>query len=131
MARKKQLEKEVEPQIYNITDSNRLRLRLESSNLKDTAMKNVAIDNYDLRTVCLENCIVEGSTFKNVNMQGCNMSDASVKGNTFIDCDLRDSLVYCAERIWPRLASGGCILFDDYNSVAHRGAVLGGCNGFR
>jgi hypothetical protein len=43
----------------------------------------------------------------------------------FIDCDLRDSLVYCAERIWPRLSSGGCILFDDYNSVTHRGAVLG------
>lgn len=43
----------------------------------------------------------------------------------FIDCDLRDSLVYCAEIIWPRLVSGGCMLFDDYNSKTHGGAVFG------
>jgi hypothetical protein len=43
----------------------------------------------------------------------------------FVDCDLRDSLVYCAEIIWPRLASGGCILFDDYNAEVHKAASIG------
>ena len=42
-----------------------------------------------------------------------------------IDCDFRDSLVYCAETIWPRLAPGGQILFDDYTSPDFRGARLG------
>lgn len=42
-----------------------------------------------------------------------------------IDCDLTDSLVYCAETIWPNLASGGLLLFDDYTAEAHRGARLG------
>lgn len=42
-----------------------------------------------------------------------------------IDCDFRDSLVYCAETIWPRLACGGRILFDDYTSPDFRGARLG------
>ena len=43
----------------------------------------------------------------------------------FVDCDLRDSLLYCAELIWPRLVSGGCIIFDDYNNQVYRGARVG------
>lgn len=43
----------------------------------------------------------------------------------FIDCDLKDSLMYCAEKIWPRLASGGYLLFDDYSSITHAGAKKG------
>jgi O-methyltransferase len=42
-----------------------------------------------------------------------------------VDCDLRDSLVYCAEAIWPHLVGGGRILFDDYKSAEYRGARLG------
>lgn len=33
-----------------------------------------------------------------------------------IDCDWYDSVVTCIERIWPRLAGGGVMLFDDYRS---------------
>ena len=32
----------------------------------------------------------------------------------FVDCDLGDSTMFCAETIWPRLASGGIMAFDDY-----------------
>lgn len=42
-----------------------------------------------------------------------------------IDCDLRDSLLYSAEAIWPKLSSGGRILFDDYIDVEFRGAKQG------
>lgn len=42
-----------------------------------------------------------------------------------IDCDLRDSVLYCAEQIWPRLSRGGRIVFDDYRSTNYRGARLG------
>ncbi|MEE9465013.1 MAG: TylF/MycF/NovP-related O-methyltransferase, partial [Candidatus Neomarinimicrobiota bacterium] len=31
-----------------------------------------------------------------------------------IDTDLKDSLVFCAETIWPHLVNGGLIIFDDY-----------------
>ncbi len=42
-----------------------------------------------------------------------------------IDCDFRDSILYCAETIWPRLVGGGRILFDDYTSADFQGARLG------
>jgi hypothetical protein len=42
-----------------------------------------------------------------------------------VDCDLRDSLIYCAEAIWPNLVSNGRILFDDYTSENFQGARLG------
>ena len=42
-----------------------------------------------------------------------------------IDCDLKDSMVYCAETIWPHLASNGRIVFDDYTSDDFKGARLG------
>ena len=42
-----------------------------------------------------------------------------------IDCDLRDSLVYCAETLWPRLVSKGRILFDDYTDDNFKGARIG------
>lgn len=40
----------------------------------------------------------------------------------FIDCDLGASITYCAEIIFPRLASGGFIVFDDYTNEAFGGA---------
>lgn len=43
----------------------------------------------------------------------------------FIDCDLKDSVLYCADTIWPRLTNGGRIVFDDYTSRDFRGARLG------
>ena len=42
-----------------------------------------------------------------------------------IDCDLKDSLVYCAEVIWPNLASNGRMVFDDYTNEYFKGARLG------
>ena len=42
-----------------------------------------------------------------------------------IDCDLRQSVIYCAESIWPNLVSKGRILFDDYASRDFKGARLG------
>lgn len=43
----------------------------------------------------------------------------------FVDCDLKDSLIYCGEIIWPRLASGGALLFDDYGAEVHLAAREG------
>ena len=43
----------------------------------------------------------------------------------FVDCDLKDSLVYCAETLWPRLSPGGRILFDDYTAEHFKGARYG------
>ena len=43
----------------------------------------------------------------------------------FVDCDLEESTFYCAETIWPRMPSGGRILFDDYASEMFQGARLG------
>jgi O-methyltransferase len=37
-----------------------------------------------------------------------------------VDCDWYEPVRLCIERIWPRLASGGLMLFDDYNDY-------GGC----
>jgi hypothetical protein len=42
-----------------------------------------------------------------------------------VDCDLKDSLIYCAETIWPNLKSKGRILFDDYTYEVYRGARIG------
>jgi hypothetical protein len=42
-----------------------------------------------------------------------------------VDCDLRDSIIYCAETIWPRLVRGGRIVFDDYTSEDFKGARFG------
>lgn len=39
-----------------------------------------------------------------------------------IDCDLKDSMAYSAEQIWPRLVSGGRLLFDDYLAENWKGA---------
>ena len=42
-----------------------------------------------------------------------------------IDCDLRNSIVFCMERIWPDLVSGGRIVIDDYVEENYKGARLG------
>ena len=42
-----------------------------------------------------------------------------------IDCDLKESIIYCAETIWPKLMNNGCIAFDDYTSEEFRGARAG------
>lgn len=52
----------------------------------------------------------------------------SIKGKfcfALIDCDLRDSTVFCMERIWLDLVSGGCIVIDDYANENWKGARLG------
>ncbi len=47
------------------------------------------------------------------------------KARLTTDCDLRESLVYAAEAIWPKLSTGGCLLFDDYHSPEFKGAKQG------
>lgn len=42
----------------------------------------------------------------------------------FIDCDLRESMIYCADTLWPRLASGAIMIFDDYAAADFGGARL-------
>ena len=42
-----------------------------------------------------------------------------------IDCDLKESIVYCMENIWPRLARGGRVVIDDYAHAGFKGARLG------
>jgi len=42
-----------------------------------------------------------------------------------VDCDLRDSIVFCMERIWLDLVSGGRIVIDDYADENWKGAKLG------
>ena len=42
-----------------------------------------------------------------------------------IDCDLSESLLFCAETLWPRLVSGGCVAFDDYLDDDFKGARIG------
>jgi hypothetical protein len=42
----------------------------------------------------------------------------------FIDCDLKDSMMYCAETLWPRLTPAGILAFDDYLSSDFKGAQL-------
>ncbi|MBN1481607.1 hypothetical protein EH223_04520 [candidate division KSB1 bacterium] len=41
-----------------------------------------------------------------------------------IDCDLRDSILYCAETLWPDLDKGARILFHDYTEEEFQGARL-------
>lgn len=43
----------------------------------------------------------------------------------FVDCDLRESIVFCAETLWPRLPPGGRMVFDDYLAEEFPGARLG------
>jgi predicted O-methyltransferase YrrM len=43
----------------------------------------------------------------------------------FVDCDLKDSLVYCAETLWPSIVSNGRMLFDDYTCEYFRAARVG------
>ena len=42
----------------------------------------------------------------------------------FIDCDLRESMIYCADTLWPRLAAGAIMIFDDYTADDFAGARL-------
>jgi hypothetical protein len=42
-----------------------------------------------------------------------------------VDCDLAESMLFCAETIWPRLVPKGRLLFDDYLEKEYRGARLG------
>jgi hypothetical protein len=42
-----------------------------------------------------------------------------------VDCDLNESIIYCAENIWPKLIKGGRIVFDDYNDQQFKGAKIG------
>ncbi len=41
-----------------------------------------------------------------------------------IDCDLKESMTYSAETIWPKLSSGGRMVFDDYNCDAYKGSKV-------
>jgi O-methyltransferase len=42
-----------------------------------------------------------------------------------IDCDLRDSMLFAAGNIWPKLPTGGRLLFDDYTNRDSKGAKAG------
>jgi predicted O-methyltransferase YrrM len=42
----------------------------------------------------------------------------------FIDCDLRESMIYCADTLWPRLPTGAVMIFDDYTADDFGGARL-------
>ena len=42
----------------------------------------------------------------------------------FIDCDLKESTSYCSRTVWPRLASGGVLAFDDYLGPLHCGVKV-------
>ncbi len=43
----------------------------------------------------------------------------------FVDCDLKESVIYCAEMVWPHLLSNGRIVFDDYTCEFFRAARVG------
>ncbi len=43
----------------------------------------------------------------------------------FVDCDLKESIIYCAEALWPNLLSNGRIVFDDYTCEFFRAARAG------
>jgi hypothetical protein len=43
----------------------------------------------------------------------------------FVDCDLKESIVYCAETLWPNILSNGRMLFDDYTCEYFRAARTG------
>lgn len=42
-----------------------------------------------------------------------------------IDCDIKDSLIFCAETIWPKLSRNGRIVFDDYTYERFKGVKIG------
>lgn len=42
----------------------------------------------------------------------------------FIDCDLRQSMTYCAQTLWPRVVTGGMVVFHDFAGRYFRGARL-------
>lgn len=42
----------------------------------------------------------------------------------FIDCDLKNSILYCAETVWPNLENKGIIIFDDYKYSVFKGTRL-------
>jgi hypothetical protein len=42
-----------------------------------------------------------------------------------IDCDLRDSMLFAAGNTWPKLSTGGRLLFDDYTNSDSKGAKAG------
>lgn len=52
------------------------------------------------------------------------IAHASEFALAFIDCDLRESIIYCADTLWPKLVPGGVMAFDDYIAVDFRGARL-------
>jgi hypothetical protein len=41
-----------------------------------------------------------------------------------VDCDLEESMLFCARALWPLLASGGIMAFDDYTSEQFKGARI-------
>jgi predicted O-methyltransferase YrrM len=43
----------------------------------------------------------------------------------FIDCDLRESVLFCARTLWPKLTTGGQMVFDDYEAIGWQGAARG------
>ena len=42
----------------------------------------------------------------------------------FVDCDLEQSMLFCARALWPLLAPGGVMAFDDYTSEQFKGARI-------
>jgi hypothetical protein len=42
----------------------------------------------------------------------------------FVDCDLEESMLFCARALWPFLAPGGVMAFDDYKSEQFKGARI-------
>ena len=51
------------------------------------------------------------------------MTSGSEYALVLVDCDLQESVRYCADTLWPVLAPGGVMVFDDYDSPIHRGAM--------
>ncbi len=41
-----------------------------------------------------------------------------------VDCDLEESMLFCARTLWPLLAPGGVMAFDDYTVEKFKGARL-------
>jgi predicted O-methyltransferase YrrM len=41
-----------------------------------------------------------------------------------IDCDLEQSITFCLEHLWDRIADGGHIVVDDYTNPGYPGAAL-------
>jgi hypothetical protein len=41
-----------------------------------------------------------------------------------VDCDLEESMLFCARSLWPLLAPGGVMAFDDYTSEQFKGSRI-------